>query len=261
MIKILDGQKVAQSILEKVNRNLIKLRSKGIQLSLAVISIEGDEASTAYIHQKEKLASRLGVIFHLYEMLPLVSEAQIVKLIKKLNNSDSVSGIIVQLPLPQNLNRRKILDQIKVEKDIDGLNPKNRAKSATALAILRILDFYGIELKGKKIGILGNGYLVGQPLTQILKKKGLKFEIWDEKMKDLAQKSKKADILILGTGQANLVGEEMVKDRVVVIDCGAPYAELNDKVKEKLAAYSPVPGGVGPVTLAILFENLVKGKS
>jgi len=253
MAKILDGRKVSELIIDKIKEKLTAQK-----YSISVISIGGDENTIKYINQKEKLARNLGVDFHLYEMLPTVAESQVIKLISELNQSSSVQGIIVQLPMPKNLNREKILKIISKEKDIDGLNPVDRSNGATALAVLKILDFYKIDYKHKIIGIVGNGYLVGQPLSQMLKKKKVDYKIWGENTPNLKQKTSLSDVLVLGTGEQNLIKADMVKEGAVVIDCGGSKPELSHDAISKISAYTPVPGGIGPVTLAILFENLVR---
>jgi len=256
--KILSGKKVAEKILADLKSRLRRLKSKGITPGLAVILVGDDPASIKYVQKKQKMAENLGIDFHLYEMLPTVKEYQLIKLIRDLNQSKAIQGILVQLPLPKNLSIQKILDSINPKKDIDGLGSKSFYCSATATGIIKILEFYRIPIKNKQTVILGKGILVGQPLAKIMSQKGAKVENLDIKTFNV-EKIRTADILVAATGQSDLIKAEMVKKGAVVIDCGAPNSEVDfNKVKKKAKAITPVPGGVGPVTVVNLFANLIQ---
>lgn len=252
---ILQGKLVARKIYLNFKKDLKLLKKKKIQPAMAVILVGEDPASLAYIKVKEKVAQRLGVDFKLFHLPAITPEKEVEKLIDDLNKNKYISGIIVQLPLPESFKTDKIIQKIKKEKDMDGF--RGGYPAPTAQAILAMLKFYGFDLKDKKIVIVGYGRLVGQPLVKLLKKQGLKPIVCDSKTADLNQKTKGADILISATGIAGLVKPAMVRKEAIVIDAGAT-GDVDPLVYQKVQGYTPVPGGVGPVTVAILFSNLCK---
>lgn len=256
--KILDGQKVAQCILKNLAPKIKDLKARGIKPSLAVILIGDNPASVKYVERKKIVAESLGINVHLYEMLPTVKEAQLIKLIADLNQSQSIHGILVQLPLPEDMDVDKILACLAPKKDIDGLGPKAKFVSATALGIIKILEFYRIPIRGKLVVIIGRGRLVGRPLVKLMVKKEARVYNMGRDNFDI-EKIKQADIAVVATGQAKLIKADYIKSGATVIDCGATRAETDFKsLKNVAGAITPVPGGVGPVTVATLMENLVK---
>jgi len=221
-----------------------------------------DSASQSYIQAKQKAADNLGLGFRLHHFPGIASENQVSQLLVELNQDKSIHGIIVQLPLPEGFDTEKILKAIDPQKDIDGFS--GRFTAPTALAIYELLKFYRIDLKNKKIVIIGYGRLVGQPLKKLLTAQGFEPLVCDSRTNNLARETRKADILISATGAPGLIKENFVKDGVVLIDAGT--AENNGKIigdidssaYQKAKAYTPVPGGVGPVTVACLMRNLVE---
>lgn len=253
------GKPVAEKIYEKIEREVESLKAKPF---LAIILVGSDPASLAYVHLKEKVAARLGFGFKIHHFLENVIQDELENLINILNNDDSVSGIVVQLPLPASIDTEKIIKKVDEKKDIDGL--LGDFVAPTAQAILDILKYYQIDLSQKKIVIVGHGRLVGQPLERILKSKNIEVIICDSKTENLKDKTLQADILISATGVPGLILPEMVRSDAIVIDAGSSEAngrmvgDVAPVVYEKITDFTPNPGGVGPVTVAELFLNLVK---
>jgi len=249
---ILYGRKVAESIYQS-----LKTDNRPF---LAVVLIGSDPASILYIKVKEKIAKRLGIGFHLYRLEDNISKEELEGLIARLNQDDKISGIIIQLPLPKKFDTEKILKKILPEKDIDGF--QRFFPPPTAQAILEILKYYKIDYKGKNIVILGYGRLVGRPLEYLLKKQGLSATICDSSIPNLKEKTLRADILISATGVPGIIKEDMVSKKAVIIDAGTSESkgkivgDVDSRVYVKVLAYTPVPGGVGPVTVACLMRNL-----
>lgn len=258
---ILYGKPVAEKIYEALKDEIFLLKKKKIVPQIAVILVGENPVSLSYVQLKEKKARELGVQFKLYHLPENVAQNSIKILIQDLNKNKFIHGIIIQLPLPKNFDREAILRLIDPQKDIDGFYGDFPAP--TASAIIEILDFYKIDLKSKKIVLVGHGRLVGGPLEKILIEKGLKPIICDSKTKDLKSQTKKADILISATGMPGLIAFDMIQKNTIVIDAGT--AELDGKlvgdvspeVYQKAHTYTPTPGGVGPVTVAVLMKNLV----
>lgn len=255
---ILHGKPVAEKIYQKIQSDLKKIAQK----YLAVVLVGEDPASLSYIKIKEKIACRLGLNFRLYHLPGIVSEKAVLKLLADLNQNKFIAGIVVQLPLPKGWSDQKILDYVLLEKDIDGF--KGGYPSPTAQAILETLKFYQISLKDKKIVIIGHGRLVGEPLEKILLKQGLKPVVCDSKTGDLKAKTLAADILVSAVGIPGFIKTDMVSEKAVVIDAGTAESkgkiagDVAEEVYEKVSSYSPVPGGIGPVTVACLMRNFVR---
>lgn len=258
MKKALFGPPVAEKIYNGIKKELAKNKLKPF---LAVILVGENPESLVYIRAKEKIALRLGIGFRLYHFSQIVPQNEIIYLLEQLNNDKSISGIIVQLPLPPKFNTQEMLDSISPQKDIDGFS--GNFSSPAAAAIINILKYYDIDLSDKKIVLLGHGRLVGQPLEKFFQKKGINVQVCDKETQHLEHFTKNADLLISATGRAGLIRSEMIKKGAIIIDAGT--AEIGGKISgdvdksvyAKTAAITPVPGGVGPVTVACLMENLV----
>lgn len=250
---ILAGKPVAEKIYQSFGT---------VEASLAVFLVGDDPASLAYVRVKEKRAQNLGIHFKLYSFQKIVSESKVIELIEELNLDDDINGIIVQLPLPEEFDVDKVLKKISPEKDIDGFFSE-KFTPPTALAIMEILNYYHIELTGKKVVIVGFGRLVGKPLAKLLEKQGIKPFICTSNS-DIASETGDADVIISATGMPNLIKPEMIKDGAVVIDAGTAeshgkiHGDVDPAVFAKVFAYTPTPGGVGPVTVACLMKNLVE---
>lgn len=270
-MKILAGKKLAEKILEKIQKEIKKSRLK---LRLVVIQIGENKVSEVFIKQKEKTCQRLGIDFNLYKFPRKIKLSPLKKEIKKTIKNKRNSGIIIQLPLPKNIKEDEILNLIPWEKDVDVLGEESIGKyqqgtlpisAPIVCAVSRLLKEYKIKIKGKNVVLIGSGRLVGQPLTLwILRERGT-LTIVNEFTKNIYSITKKTDIIISGVGKQNLIKGNMVKKGVIVIDCGSSYkngrliGDIHFKSVSKKASYiTPVPGGVGPLTVACLLENLVE---
>jgi len=267
---ILDGNKLANKILDEIKEEVKKLPASpasrqggpagGPPIKLVVVLVGKDPASIGFIKQKQKAAWRIGAGFKLYKFNENISEQKLIKEIEKITKIKDNTGIVIQLPLPKHILQQKVLDIIPVEKDIDALSVDNSfVESPTVSGIMRILKEYSIKIKGKNVVIIGRGKLVGEPLAKIIKKAGADLMTYDIQTKNLKPHTLKADILISATGCPHLVKENMVKRGTIVIDAGYPIGDVDfENVKKKAKYITPVPGGVGPMTVAMLMNNLIK---
>jgi len=257
-MKLLYGKVVAEKIYQEIKA---EIKLKKIKPAMAVILVGNLAASLSFIKAKEKISKDLGIGFKLYHFLEIVTEREVLNLITVLNKNSNINGIIVQLPLPENIKTESIIKAIDPGKDIDGL--LGEILTPSAAAVLGILKFYEISLKNKKIVLVGHGRLVGQPLNKQLIKIGNAPIICDKNTPDLSQETLKADILISATGVPGLIKPDMVKNSVAIVDAGTAEADgqitgdVDKATYEKVFAVSPVPGGVGPLTVAYLMKNLV----
>ena len=234
---ILNGRKLADKILNNLKR---EIKEKQLKLKLAVVLVGENSDSKIFIRQKKKACEKVGIDFELFKFSSKISNSELKKEIKKIVQKSDINGIVVQLPLLKNLHTEEILNLIPKEKDAEIVSP-------VVCAIERILKEYKISLRNKNIVLVGKGRLVGQPVAIWLKKRNLKFSDIDE--------IKNADIIISGAGKPNLIKGGMVKKGVIVIDVGK---DVDFKSVSKKASYiTPVPGGVGPITVACLLENLI----
>ncbi|KKQ73558.1 MAG: Bifunctional protein FolD, partial [Berkelbacteria bacterium GW2011_GWB1_38_5] len=220
---VLYGQPVAEKIYQQLSQKINELKDKKIHPDLAIILVGDDLASIKYVKAKEKIARKLGVEFHLYYLKKDSSADKIISLIKDLNNNKFVNGIVVQLPLPSDLPTEEIIRTIDPKKDIDGFS--GQFSAPTAEAIIKILSFYNIDYRNKKIVIIGHGILVGKPLAAMLKSQGIEAVVCDSKTNNLKKYTLKADILVTATGVKGLINQKMITSKTVVIDAGASESE------------------------------------
>lgn len=279
--KILDGKKIAQGILGNLKREIVSLREipRGgknwkQKLTLAVVQVGENPVSQVFIEQKRKACEKVGIGFKLYQFEQKISALKLKKAINKIVGEKTNSGVIIQLPLPKSLKETEILNLIPQEKDVDVLSEKSLGKFYQGVlpilppvvgAVLELLKKCCPKLKGRNIVIVGAGKLVGKPLAVYFLKEGATVSVLNEHTKDISFFTKKADILISGVGKANLITGVMVKKGAIVIDAGASFVESKvagdvdfKSVAKKASFISPVPGGVGPLTVACLLENLLK---
>ena len=268
---ILDGKLVSNEIKSELKKYI---DDNNLKIGMAVIQVGDNPASNVYIKNKAKVAESLGVNFEHYKFDIDITEDVIISKIEKLNNNDNIHGIIVQLPLPEHLDKDLIVNSINEEKDIDGLTSKNIGNlfsnsegiiSCTPYGIMKLLEYYNIDLEGKNAVIVGRSNLVGKPLVELLLRKNATVTICHSKTKKLKDYTKKADILIAAVGKKHLITKNMVKKGAVIVDVGINrednklYGDVDfDKVKNKASYITPVPGGIGPMTVAMLFYNLIK---
>lgn len=272
MAIILDGKKLRDKIFESLKAELDKMSEKP---TLAVILVGENPASQIYVRNKKKTAEKLGINSLSIEYPADISEKELLSKIQELNNDKNITAILVQLPLPEHINKNKIIDAILPQKDVDGLTPYNLGKlfsgeepyvyPCTPKGILLLLDEYNIELDGKNVVVVGRSNLVGKPVAQMLLKRNATVTMCHSHTKNLSEITKTADIVVSAVGK-NVIGEKMLKSNCVVIDVGI-FRDENRKISgdvdfenvSKISAYiSPVPGGVGPMTIASLMLNTVE---
>ena len=265
--KIIDGKKVSLELKEELIKKVSLLDKK---LTLVVISVGNDEASRVYVKQKEKMALKVGYDF-LNLHFDLIEENDLIKKIEELNNAPKITGIIVQLPLPGYLNKDNILNKISPLKDVDGLTNNNLLKlvkkqeglvPCTPKGIISLLDYYKIDVVGKNVVIVGRSELVGLPLFHLLLNKNATVTLCHSKTKDLKYYTKEADILIVAVGKSEFITPDMIKENACLIDVGINrvdgklYGDCDRNCIDKSSLITPVPGGVGPMTVISLMENV-----
>lgn len=271
-MKLLDGNKVKKKILTNLKKELRNIDKK---LGLAVIQIGNDPASDIYLKQKEKMAKALNYNFKHYHLSNTVEEYVVLEMIKFLNMDDSIDGIFIQMPIPSHLNIKNIQNQIDSKKDVDGLSDVNIGKlvqgidsliPCTPMGIIDMLNYYNIKLSGKNVTIIGRSDLVGKPLFNLMTNKDATVTLCHSKTNNLKDYAKLADILIVAIGKPNFITNEYIKEGAVVIDVGINRlkdgtlcGDVNfEDVKDKTSYITPVPGGVGQITVAELGKNIYK---
>lgn len=268
---LLDGREAKAKLVEELKNKISKLDRR---LGLSVIQIGDDLASNVYVRSKERMAKELGLNFNHIKFDENVDENEVLSLVNDLNNNDLVDGIIIQKPLPSNLNYEKIINAISPYKDIDGLTDISIGKlahgndclvSCTAIGILDLLNFYNIDISLKNVVIVGRSDLVGRPLFLLLTNKDATVTLCHSKTSNLKEITRKADILIISAGVPKFINKDLVKDGAIVIDVGINrgidglVGDVDfDSVKDKVSYITPVPGGVGPMTVYEVVNNVYK---
>ena len=284
MTDIISGKEIAQKLRDEIKKEILELKKKyGKVPGLAVIQVGDVAASSVYVKAKTKSAKEVGIEVIDHHLDKRISENELLEIINKLNNQNNVSGILVQLPLPKNINEQKILDSINPNKDADGFHPLNVGKLSissnindellipcTPLGCLIMLKSLKIDLRGKHAVVIGRSNIVGKPMAQLLIKESCTVTIAHSRTKNIEDECRRADIIIAAVGKPKIVKKNWVKKNVIVIDVGINRLENNtngkietklvgdvdfEDVKEKCLAISPVPGGVGPMTIACLLKN------
>ena len=275
MAVIIDGKELAKKIRANLKIECDELKKKNIKSKLAVIMVGEDPASKVYVRNKSRACEDVGIEYEEYLLGEKTTQKELIELIKKLNNDKTVNGILLQSPIPSNLDINEAFRTISPEKDVDGFNPINVGKlvlnqdtfvSCTPYGIMKMFEEYNIDLTGKNVVILGRSNIVGKPLIHCCLNKNATVTSCHSKTQNLAQKAKEADVLISAIGKANFVTADMVKDGAVVIDVGINRLDNGkitgdvdfENVKEKASYITPVPGGVGPMTIAMLMNNVIK---
>lgn len=274
MAKIIDGKKISQEIKDELKERVAALKEKGVEVTLAVIQVGSNPASTVYVGNKKKACAYVGIKSLAYELPEETTEAELLELVEKLNKDDSVNGILVQLPLPKHIDEDKVIKTISPEKDVDGFHPESVGKlsigqkgfvSCTPAGIIQLLKRSDIEIDGKECVIIGRSNIVGKPMAMLLLRENGTVTITHSHTKDLQEVTRRADILIVAIGRTKFVTADYIKEGAVVIDVGMDRDE-NGKlcgdvdfadVEPKAGAITPVPGGVGPMTIAMLMHNCV----
>lgn len=275
MSQLIDGKKLAKEIREELKLEVDELKKQGITPKLAVILVGEDPASKVYVKNKSKACDKAGIEFEEYLLPANTTEEELFDLIQKLNNKDDVDGILLQSPVPKHININKAFSLISPNKDVDGFNPVNVGKltigedafvSCTPYGIVKMLEAYDISVEGKNVTILGRSNIVGKPLIQCMLKKNATVTVCHSKTQNIEEILKRSDVIISAIGKAKFVKKEMVKDGAVVIDVGINRMDDGSLVGDvdfenvsKIASFiTPVPGGVGPMTIAMLINNVVK---
>ena len=274
-MELLKGKEVAQKTREKLKEEVTTLKEKGINPKLAVIMVGDDSASQIYVRNKSKVCNEIGIEFDEYLLPEKTQQKELLELIEKLNNDKTINGILLQSPIPKHLDINEAFRTISPEKDVDGFHPTNVGKlvlgqdtfiSCTPFGIMKIFEDYNINLEGKNAVVLGRSNIVGKPMVQCLLSKNATVTVCHSRTKNIKEITKSADILIAAIGKPKFVTKDMVKEGAVVIDVGINRLENNkicgdvdfSEVSKIASKITPVPGGVGPMTIAMLMFNLVK---
>ena len=273
MAIIIDGKKTSADIKAEIaNETAEFIKNTGVTPGLAVVIVGNDPASEVYVRNKCRACEAVGFYSEKYEMSGETTEDELIALIDKLNDDKNIHGILVQLPLPKAMDVEKVLLRIKPEKDVDAFHPYNTGKimqgkydflPCTPAGVMELLARYNVEIKGKDCVVVGRSDIVGKPMAMLLLHKDGTVTVCHSKTKDLSEVCKRADIIVAAVGKANFVTADMVKEGAVVIDVGInrlPDGKLcgdvaYDEVEKKASAITPVPGGVGPMTIAMLMRN------
>ena len=273
MGKILDGKALANLLGENLKERVKNLKAEGITPHFCVINIGDDTASKIYVRSKKRKAEKLGIIQDIHQMPADTKQQEVLDLIDKLNTDPEINGLMVQMPTPEQINADELLARIDPNKDVDSLTPANVGRlwlkdhfvePATAEGIMALLKHYEIPLNGKNVVIIGRSNIVGKPLAALMLEKNATITIAHSKTQNLASLTKRADVIVSATGEPCLIKADMVKDGVIVVDVGINRVNGKlvgdvdfDAVKEKASYITPVPGGVGPLTVQFLMEAVV----
>ncbi len=274
MPAIIDGKKISQDIKDELKEQVSLLKEQGKGVSLAVILVGEDPASCVYVRNKKRACEYIGIESLSYELPEDTTEAELLSLIEELNGKDDVNGILVQLPLPKHMDEDKVIKAIDPRKDVDGFHPQSVGAlsiglpgfvSCTPAGIIQLLKRSNVEMEGKNCVIVGRSNIVGKPMALLMLRENATVTVTHSRTKDLPAVTREADILIVAMGKKQFITSEYVKEGAVVIDVGMHRDENNklcgdvnyDDVAPKCSAITPVPGGVGPMTIAMLMYNCV----
>ncbi|WP_171336488.1 bifunctional methylenetetrahydrofolate dehydrogenase/methenyltetrahydrofolate cyclohydrolase [Enterococcus cecorum] len=271
---LLNGKELAQKLQQEMTQEVTELKEKGLQPGLAVILVGEDPASQVYVRNKERAANNIGMYSVVYRLPETTSEADLITKIEELNHDDKVHGILVQLPLPKHIDEDLVLDTIDPAKDVDGFHPMNLGNlfagkptmiPCTPAGIMELIKLSGLDLAGKNAVIIGRSNIVGKPMAHLLLQANATVTICHSKTKDLPKVAKQADVLVVAIGRANFVTADFVKEGAVVIDVGINRDDNNkltgdvkfDEVAPLTSYITPVPGGVGPMTITMLMRQTI----
>lgn len=274
MYKIIDGKAISAQIKDELKEKVASLKAQGKEISLAVIQVGSDPASSVYVGNKKKACAYIGIKSLSYELPEETTQGELLELIEKLNSDSDVNGILVQLPLPGQIDEEKVIQAIAPEKDVDGFHVQNVGAlcvgskgyvSCTPLGVIQLLKRSNIDIAGKNCVVLGRSNIVGKPMSLLLLRENGTVTVCHSKTKNIKDITRQADILVVAIGKPRYVDETFVKEGAVVIDVGIHRDENNrlcgdvdfEKVAGHTSAITPVPGGVGPMTIAMLMNNCV----
>lgn len=275
MAKIIDGKAISAAIKDELKEQVASYKEQGIEITLAVVKVGNDPASAVYVRNKEKACEYVGITSRTLALPEETTEEELLKVVEDLNNDSAVNGILVQLPLPKHIDESKILLAIDSNKDVDGFHPVNVGKMVigedaflpcTPAGIIEMLKRSDVDITGKECVVIGRSNIVGKPMSILMLKENATVTIAHSRTRDLKEVTKRADILIAAIGKAKFVTDEYVKDGAVVIDVGMDRDENGklcgdvdfESVEKKASAITPVPGGVGPMTVTMLLVNCLR---
>ncbi len=275
MAQIIDGKRIAEELKEEIAREAAELRRRGISPGLAVVLVGSDPASQVYVKNKRLACAKTGIESFSYDLPETTSEDELMALVAKLNSDPRVHGILVQLPLPRGINERRVLESIVPEKDVDGFHPINVGRlmtgepclvACTPAGCMRLIDSTGIELKGKHAVVVGRSNIVGKPAAILLLERHATVTICHSRTADLAAEVGRADVLVAAVGRARMIPGAWIKPGSVVIDVGINRTSEGklcgdvdfESARERAGFITPVPGGVGPMTIAMLLKNTIQ---
>lgn len=275
MARLIDGKQISTQIKEELKEKVSVLKQQGKEITLAVIQVGADPASSVYVRNKKNACEYIGIRSLAYELEETVTEEELVRLVEELNDREDVHGILVQLPLPKHINEDLIIKTISPKKDVDGFHPMNVGAltigqpsfvSCTPAGVIQLLKRSDISIEGKECVVIGRSNIVGKPMATLLLQENGTVTICHSKTKNLKEVTKRADILVVAIGKPKFVTKEFVKEGAVVIDVGIHRDENNklcgdvdyEDVVDHVSAITPVPGGVGPMTISMLMNNCVE---
>lgn len=275
MPQIINGKEISAQIKEELKEKVAAMKEEGISVCLAVIQVGDDPASSVYVGNKKKACAYIGITSLSYELPEETTQEELLKLIEELNKREDVNGILVQLPVPEHIDEDAVIRAIAPEKDVDGFHPQSVGAlcigqkgfvSCTPAGIIQLLKRSGIEIAGKECVIIGRSNIVGKPMALLLLRENGTVTVTHSRTKDLKEVTKRADILVVAVGKPRMITREYVKEGAVIIDVGIHRNENNklcgdvdyDDVAPVCSAITPVPGGVGPMTIAMLMNNCVE---
>ncbi len=278
MAVIIDGRKISAEIKDEVKAKVAELKEQGVEITLCVIQVGNDPASSVYVGNKKKACEYTGIKSISYELPEETTEEELITLVQKLNADASVNGILVQLPLPKHINEDLIIQTIAIEKDVDGFHPQSVGRlsigqkgfvSCTPAGVIEMLKRYHLPMEGKECVIIGRSNIVGKPMAMLMLRENATVTICHSRTKNLKEVTNRADILIAALGKPRFVTKDYVKEGAVIIDVGMNRDENNklcgdvdyEDVLPKVSAITPVPGGVGLMTVAMLMHNCVESVS
>ncbi len=273
--QIINGKEIAKKLREKIKNEVQELKGKGITPGLAVILVGDDPASQVYVRNKEKACQEVGIYSEIHHLSETISQSELINLIDKLNTNPQIHGILVQLPIPAHLNEKEVIERISPQKDVDGFHPLNAGalfvgekslQPCTPKGCVYLLKEIGYDLKGKKAVVVGRSNIVGKPVAMMLLQEHATVTICHSRTKDLKSELLQADVVVAAVGKANFIKGDMLKPGAVVLDVGINRLENGKLVgdvdfetaKEKASWITPVPGGVGPMTIAMLLANTLE---
>lgn len=274
MALIIDGKKISKEIKDELKEKVTKLKAEGKKVSLAVIQVGEDPASSVYVNNKKKACEYIGIESLSFHLPETITEDELLDKIKELNEDEKVNGILVQLPLPKHIDEDKVIQTIAPEKDVDGFHPQSVGAlsigqkgfvSCTPAGVIQLLKRSGIEIAGKECVVIGRSNIVGKPMALLLLRENGTVTIAHSKTANLKEVAKRADILVVAVGKPKMIDSSYIKEGAVVIDVGIHRNAENklcgdvdyDDVIDHVSAITPVPGGVGPMTIAMLMNNCV----